>query len=269
LNNLGSGECYSLASKGSYVFIGKDEGVYVSTDLGNSWTLPQGQGNPYDDPYGPKEILVSNNILFAACDNWGVYRSLDNAKSWMNVNNGMSGFSQFGQFAQYKDNLFAAWGDAVYVTTNEGESWKTIGSYRDNQLFGCESLVTDGTYLYAGSYYYGIWRRPLSEITDVTEKENSLIVNEFVLKQNYPNPFNPSTTIQYGLPARSTVRLVIYNILGQVVSDLINTEQSAGWNQVVWNANVSSGLYFYRLEAASLDNPSKRFVETKKMLLLR
>jgi hypothetical protein len=94
-------------------------------------------------------------------------------------------------------------------------------------------------------------------------------IRQYRLFQNYPNPFNPSTTIQYGLPARSTVRLVIYNVLGQVVSDLVNTEQSAGWNQVVWNANVSSGIYFYRLEATSLDNPSKRFVETKKMLLLR
>jgi hypothetical protein len=57
--------------------------------------------------------------------------------------------------------------------------------------------------------------------------------------------------------------------LGQVVKELINTEQQAGIQSVVWNANVSSGLYFYRLEATSLDNPSKRFVETKKMLLLR
>jgi hypothetical protein len=89
------------------------------------------------------------------------------------------------------------------------------------------------------------------------------------LSQNFPNPFNPSTSIQYGLPARSSVRLVIYNVLGQAVKELINTEQQVGIQSVTWNANVSSGLYFYRLEAASIDNPGKRFVETKKMLLLR
>ena len=91
----------------------------------------------------------------------------------------------------------------------------------------------------------------------------------YKLLQNYPNPFNPSTTLKYGLSTQSRVRLVIYNLLGQVVADLINTEQAAGWNQVVWNAKVSSGLYFYRLEAVSVADPSKRFVETKKMLLLR
>jgi hypothetical protein len=63
--------------------------------------------------------------------------------------------------------------------------------------------------------------------------------------------------------------LIIYDILGKVVSDLVNTEQPAGIESIVWSAKVSSGIYFYRLEAASMDNPSKRFVETKKMLLLR
>jgi len=100
-------------------------------------------------------------------------------------------------------------------------------------------------------------------------QEHTVMPQSFQLFQNYPNPFNPSTRIQYALPVRSRVRLRIYNVLGQVVTDLINTEQSAGWNQVEWNANASSGLYFYRLEATSMDNPSKRFIETKKMLLLR
>jgi hypothetical protein len=102
---------------------------------------------------------------------------------------------------------------------------------------------------------------PIAEITNIP--------TVFSLGQNYPNPFNPSTTLRYGLPARSSVRLVIYNVLGQVVKELVNTEQQAGIQSIVWNANVSTGLYFYRLEATSKDDPSKRFVETKKMLLLR
>jgi len=91
----------------------------------------------------------------------------------------------------------------------------------------------------------------------------------FELSQNFPNPFNPSTSIQYGLPSRSIVRLVIYNVLGQVVKELINAEQPAGYQSVLWNANVASGMYFYRLEAISVVDPSIRFVQTKKMLLLK
>jgi hypothetical protein len=101
----------------------------------------------------------------------------------------------------------------------------------------------------------------------ITEIKN--IPTVFSLDQNYPNPFNPSTTLRYGLPGQSSVRLVIYNVLGQIVKELINGEQQAGYQSVVWNANVSSGIYFYHLEAAAVDDPSKRFVETKKMLLLK
>jgi L-ascorbate metabolism protein UlaG (beta-lactamase superfamily) len=101
------------------------------------------------------------------------------------------------------------------------------------------------------------------------DEKTQVLPQDFQLFQNFPNPFNPSTTIQYGLPLRSFVRLVVYNILGQVVKELINTEQQAGYQSVVWDANVASGLYFYRLEATSTDDPNKRFIDTKKMLLLK
>jgi CubicO group peptidase (beta-lactamase class C family) len=115
----------------------------------------------------------------------------------------------------------------------------------------------------------GIWQKLNGVICNQTAVEKNIAPSQFLLEQNYPNPFNPSTSIQYELPSRSTVRLVIYNVLGQVVGELVNAEQRAGTQSVVWNANVSSGLYFYRLEAVSLDNPGKRFVETKKMLFMK
>ncbi|MDD8018054.1 MAG: T9SS type A sorting domain-containing protein [Bacteroidota bacterium] len=106
-------------------------------------------------------------------------------------------------------------------------------------------------------------------VTSTTGVLKESIPIAFVLSQNYPNPFNPSTTIQYGLPAGSTVRLVVYNILGQVVKELVNAEQQAGYQSVVWNADVASGIYFYRLEATSVDNAHTKFVEMKKMLLMK
>jgi len=97
----------------------------------------------------------------------------------------------------------------------------------------------------------------------------SQIPEEYSLDQNYPNPFNPSTTIRFGLPVRSSVRLTIYNMLGQLVASLVNCEQNAGWHQVRWEATISSGLYIYRLEAVSVDEPDRRFVEAKKMIVIR
>jgi hypothetical protein len=91
----------------------------------------------------------------------------------------------------------------------------------------------------------------------------------FTLLQNYPNPFNPSTTIRYGLPDRSAVRIVITNTLGQEVAVLENEEQEVGYHEVEWHANVASGIYFYRIDAVSTTNPDNRFVQVKKMLLLK
>ena len=86
---------------------------------------------------------------------------------------------------------------------------------------------------------------------------------EFSLHQNYPNPFNPSTTIRYGLPHKSAVRLSVFNTLGQQVAQLQNGEQGTGYHQVRFDASgLSSGVYFYRLSAGD-------FVETRRLLLIR
>jgi len=128
---------------------------------------------------------------------------------------------------------------------------------------------------------------PNCEVTDalgvplsVTYQNGSVVTSvhseqaapkEFTLSHNYPNPFNPSTTIRYAIPNRSHIRLQIVNVLGQVVQELVNAEQEAGYHQVGWRpaSGAASGIYFYRVEATALDNSGLLFVETKKMLLLR
>jgi len=105
----------------------------------------------------------------------------------------------------------------------------------------------------------------------ILPRENSAqLPTVFGLDQNYPNPFNPATTIRYQLPSDSRVTLRVYDLLGRVVQTLAEGVQEAGYKQLSWNAsNFASGLYFYRLEAASVSDHSKTFTEVKKMLLIR
>jgi hypothetical protein len=98
---------------------------------------------------------------------------------------------------------------------------------------------------------------------------DQLLPEEFALHQNYPNPFNPTTRVEYELPEAARVTIKIYNMLGQTVCTLVNGEISAGYQSVIWNANVSSGVYFYQMEGVSLVNPSRRFTEVKKMVLMK
>ena len=86
---------------------------------------------------------------------------------------------------------------------------------------------------------------------------------ETVLYQNYPNPFNPATLIKYVLPGRSDVTLTVYNTLGQRVAVLVHETQERGYHQASFDGGgLSSGVYFYRLQAGSS-------VTTKRMILLK
>ena len=89
------------------------------------------------------------------------------------------------------------------------------------------------------------------------------IPEDFVLSQNYPNPFNPETKISFGLPEKSNVTIYIYNLLGQKVAKVIEGEFNPGYHEVSFNGSeLSSGVYFYKIEAQS-------FVNIKKMMLLK
>jgi hypothetical protein len=89
------------------------------------------------------------------------------------------------------------------------------------------------------------------------------IPEKFDLRQNYPNPFNPVTNIEFSIAKTSNVNLVVYNTLGQVVSELVNQELKPGIYKYDFNAsNLPSGTYLYRLTAGT-------FVKTNKMILVK
>ena len=87
--------------------------------------------------------------------------------------------------------------------------------------------------------------------------------SSFGLEQNYPNPFNPSTTIRFSIPVETDVRLNVYNTLGQEVAEIINSKLKEGYHEVDFDAGtLTSGIYFYRLEA-------DKFVDVKKMIIIK
>jgi len=87
--------------------------------------------------------------------------------------------------------------------------------------------------------------------------------DNFYLSQNYPNPFNPQTRIDFTIPEKLVVTLRVYNILGELVTELIHEEKDAGSYSVTFGAsNLSSGIYIYRLETSD-------FIDLRKMTLLK
>ena len=111
-----------------------------------------------------------------------------------------------------------------------------------------------------------------SGVTGVQDEEIRIPIT-YSLEQNYPNPFNPSTQIKFALPFNSSVRITIYNLLGEVVRELVNTDMNSGVHTVQWNAEdisgrkVSSGIYFYELNANGVNG--NQFNQVRKMILMK
>ena len=98
--------------------------------------------------------------------------------------------------------------------------------------------------------------------------EDPLFPSSYYIYNNYPNPFNPITTLRYDIPKDSFVSITVYDMLGNVINELVNEVQNSGYKTVKWNATnnqgqpVSAGVYLYSIVAGE-------FRQTKKMILLK
>ena len=140
-------------------------------------------------------------------------------------------------------------------------SHQTIYTFTDNTVLDNESY----DYRLSDVDYNGNIEYHSLQLMGVS---SSNIPEQFILYPNYPNPFNPVTTIRYDLSKESFVDITIYDMLGNVVYNLVNTNQSHGYKSIQWNATnnqgepVSAGVYLYKIQAGN-------FVDTKKMILLK
>ncbi|MBX7150851.1 carboxypeptidase regulatory-like domain-containing protein [bacterium] len=142
----------------------------------------------------------------------------------------------------------------VFIYQKTGDTWTPLRTQVYAEKHQVRALVKT-----LGEFKVGL---------DATFTGNNVVPKEFTLKQNYPNPFNPSTTIAFDLPQDGTLKLVVYNLLGQRVKTLYSGFQLAGSYRISWDGKnelgqqVASGVYLYRVEAGA-------FVKTKKMMLIK
>ena len=241
---LETGEIYSLdLANGTYTYVSTSqiELVAITFDpmTNDLWaTIKGGFGSPKDKIY--KIDLATGDTTFVGQTGFNVATN-DLAFDENGVLYGIKGSG-----SQLSD-LFT-----IDVSTGQGI---ILGSVGLKALTGLATAETDF-------------------VSDVKDNANNTTVpKDFVLSQNYPNPFNPNTSIEFSVPVNSNVTLTIYNLLGQVVTTLVNEEVSAGNYSVVWNATdrsglqVSSGIYFYELKANGNDGTD--FSRMKKMILLK
>ena len=257
-NGLTSAYVFSFAINSSdHIFAGTSgDGVFRSTDNGDTWTeINNGLTN-----------LVVNSLAINSSDHilagtyGGAFRSTDNGDNWMQINNDLTNPLVYSLAINSTGHIFAGTNGGAFRSTDNGDNWTEVNTGLTNLVVYSLAINSTG-HIFAGTLGSGVFRS-LQSTTSVREVTSEL-PSSFSLAQNYPNPFNPMTVIEYTLPVRSEVNLIIYSILGEKVTRLADEVQPAGYHKVTWNAvNMASGIYFYRLQAGD-------FVQTRKMVLLK
>jgi hypothetical protein len=261
--NIIDGQLYATSGSGTYTSV-FTIGAGLPTMAGAMATvlpgLPTTGASPYAFALHHVDTLVSGeNVLYIADDRsialgGGVQKWTFNGSTWTLANTFTTGITTGVR------GLTVDWSGAnpvLFATTTE-TSGNEIVTLTD---IGTSSAWTVLAISATNTIFRGIAFSP-SLPTDVDEASNAL-PKKFNMSQNYPNPFNPSTRIAYTLPADMQVRLAVYNILGQQVMLLANDRQSTGEHFAIFDASgLSSGVYFYRLEAGAN-------VQVKKLILAK
>lgn len=220
--------------------------------------------------YNKAAVVVTNSALFnfaSGSDYNNYYIDTTDAKNYIlhYGTNGVKGLKSYKNWATggvdknsksfipaFKTIVEATYDDLHLNLTQKDENY--IGT----PIAGITTDI-DGDTRNATLPYIGADELPIALSNEVAD----MLPTTYELYQNYPNPFNPSTVIRFALPVESKVTLKVYNILGQEVATLIDGEMVAGYHKVVFNANnLSSGVYFYRLDA-------NKFSKTMKFMLVK
>jgi photosystem II stability/assembly factor-like uncharacterized protein len=210
-------------------------GMYVSTNGGALWQR-RNSGLPMAVGMLPRSCLIHPNagsemyvgLGNSTNTNIGIYRSTNYGITWQEFNNGAMLNTYTVRALEFRVSAFTVYAGAAHPTLTSGQ----------------------------GVFEYTFILNPVNDPA-------SEIPKHFHLYQNYPNPFNPVTKFEFTIPKSTFVKLSVFDITGKLVSEILNTQLNAGNYKIDFNAaHLSSGTYFYTLEADG-------FRDTKKMMIVK
>lgn len=237
---------------------------YSSTDNGQFWT-------PFINNGFPVITYLSEGTILWAGTIDGVWITTNNGLTWSSRNSGLSLDPYSSSIIRVNGTLITSLkfgGSGIYKSTNNGINWVSIGEGLPF-LESIDFLFPYGNKILAATSD-GIYQRDISEIITSISKQSSEIPRAFKVYQNYPNPFNPSTVIKFDVPVSRDAdnssyqtRLVVYDLLGNEISTLVDETLKPGRYSVTWDASkYPSGAYLYKVQSGSLS-------ETRKMMLIK
>lgn len=218
-----------------------------------------------DPTDGNKVLVVFSNYNLAS-----LWYSSNAGATWTDVEGNLAGVT--GPSCRYATIVPVPAGPTYYLVGTSTGLYSTTALNGASTVWAQEGANTIGNVVVsfldsrpsdrvvvAATHANGVYS---ADITTGVDDESG-VPSEFVLQQNYPNPFNPSTTIRYGLPHNSFVKITVYNTLGQQVAEPVSEQLEAGYHETIFRGDgLASGVYYYRLQAGE-------FVQARKLMYLK
>jgi len=234
--------------------------------------VPQPAGNIWQDmDISPLEkvfsIAFDKNGVGLTATYFDLVRTVNNGAAWESIP--MPEFETMSHIIEHEGTFWALVKNSIYKTQDYGTTWEVQMTTASNVdiRFGSFASTENGDFGWAIGKY-GFIASYKKTHTKVDRQPNTSSPNKFELSQNVPNPFNPTTEIRFSVSKQTHVSLEIYNLMGQKIATLMDAKKYPGRYAISWDGKnrngcaVSSGVYFYRLQAGD-------FNATMKMLLIR
>jgi hypothetical protein len=176
-------------------------------------------------------------------------------------------FGNFNSGRVYLYSIFLStdlinWNEVVSNASSLPQEWTENEFSSQAARYVKLLLISNNQNTWASIWEAEVWG--YSSQTDIEEESSINQPTNFELNQNYPNPFNPTTRISFSLPENSKVKLTVFNILGEVVNEMVNQELNRGFHEFTFNGdNLASGIYVYKLDVEN------QFTDIKKMILVK
>ncbi len=276
-------------------------GIYKSTNGGLNWTRLLMAGGDYANGYFLNALTgwsAFDDGIYKTSNggvNWirYIYNAYAHQITFTNQNTG---------YVIYDSLLYPPYYTKIFKTTNAGDNWILLNTWQKRHFWsldfinentgfvvGNEGIILKTTNagnswfesMPAGQIYNLIHVNFLNANTGYTCGSKGVILkttnggvfgitpisnevpSKFSLSQNYPNPFNPRTVIKFQVASSSSIKIIVFDILGREVQTLVNEQLKPGTYEVDFvGSNFASGIYFYKLEAGE-------YVETRKMVLMK
>ena len=271
--NLGTITTVDVAkSDPNVIYCGTDDAnVWVTTNSGTNWTKIN-SGLPYRWVTRVTIHPDSANVCYVTLSGYKVdstgshiFRTTNFGSSWTSIRGNLpdAPINDVVIDPANTNTLYIGTDITVMYTTNLGANWYLLGNGIPSNV-PCHDLT-----LHNPTRSLVVWThgrsafRTTLPLTNITES-NVNVPESSELLQNYPNPFNPSTVISYRIDEMSKVKVIVSDMLGRQVAELLNETKDAGLHDLEFNAaNLPSGFYFYSL------NINGRVVASKRMTLLK